>query len=336
MARTRLRELAAQTHRNIQDAENKTDGAYRTLATSMRRLNTWTRLAQKRIRCADDAKNQAETRQREQYCAETALLLNIASPVLEAEKLIDRDRLRTSVVEHDDSVEPFVYAESNTALTHSQRNELFNNYLDSVDSTGECQAVVDALVTNQSESFDEFMDLHPESSMAEFDRLNLWYSRQARQQLVEAQIKEHDLHNEVVKAGFTSILREYDFAHAPGDDEPVDSEPYEGRRRAVVRSREQRARIEEWVALQGGMPPIQQEDSPPVEAKQLDAWHVRPIDFQDIDRGTNDSFGDSERRLCGALLPKYRLDCADMREDLSIFSEHSEYSECWCCGWELC
>ena len=264
------------------------------------------------------------------------MLLNIASPVLEAEKLVDRDRLRTSVVEHEDSGEPLVYAEGNTALTPSQRNELFNNYLDSVDSTEECQALVDALITNQSENSDEFMDLHPESSMAGFDRLNLWNSRQARQQLVEAQVKKRDLLNEVVKGGFTSKLREYDFAYAPGDDEPVDSEPYDGRQRAVVRSREQRARIEEWIALQEDLPSMHQEDSPPVEAKQLDPWHVRPIDFQDINRGTNDSFGDSERRLCGALLPKYRLDCADMREDLSIFSEESEHSEYWCCGWELC
>ncbi|KAK3714038.1 hypothetical protein LTR37_008067 [Vermiconidia calcicola] len=162
------------------------------------------------------AEARLDTRRRNHEVQEAALLLDLAAPILEAERLIDRDRLRASTVDVEFG-EPVLFVNDLlNELTVAQRNKIRIRLRKSMVKADRCRTLLESLTENYSDDLSEFLRIHPAQSESDFDRQDLVYRMQATQRLVEADEEEHDLSSQAMKANL--IARDHDFVRDAADE----------------------------------------------------------------------------------------------------------------------
>ena len=155
-----------------------------------------------------------ELRHHKQRDHEMPVMLDLAAPILEAEGLITRDRLRFSQVEEEAPGEPMIFSDDPAyQLTDDQFDELLEDYNEAVRETDRIREVDADRERNYPEYLAEFLRAHPDHSREAFDHEDLIYKKQSAQQIANAEMCETKLRNRLRKTDrYEDLPRLYDFA----------------------------------------------------------------------------------------------------------------------------
>lgn len=317
LATEALAEALSKTQNEIERLERENSRPSHNLRAGLTRLHPaigyfkWHRLELRRV------KKKERVRRKEHYDHATVVLLGIPATALEAEGLIQRDRLRFSVDEEERPGEPMIISDDpEDQLTDDQYNELIQEFNETVEETNERREVVRRLEDQYVNDPVEFLANIPGGSQEEFDRHDITYKMLAAQRLVQAEESTKRIRYQVRKTGRVDWLPQlWDFHWNAADEKhqrPRTAEQLVEKARRVPNIDR---RVEEWMdALPTLRGAVVNTDSSP-QALRLDRrWHGRPIKFQDPGRYTVPSlscFDHSE--LKDALLRKYKTACADLR-----------------------
>ncbi|KAK6386505.1 hypothetical protein LTR65_008978 [Meristemomyces frigidus] len=144
-------------------------------------------------------------RTREQRRLEAHLFLNIVSPIFEAEGIINRDKLRTSLADEDGDVQ--------------------RRYARGPQAIDRCRAVVEALSTSYEEDLAVFRDYFPQDSKAECDKINERDKIIATEQLQEAKDEYTRADTDLERSGL--LPPERDFFDQSSDGRTQSESPQE-------------------------------------------------------------------------------------------------------------
>ena len=322
LAQAAVREAILLVQANMEEVERDRSRSLQPLQYAVLKLNHAIALCRWHATRLDQMEHTLELRHHKQRHHEMQVMLDLAAPILEAEGLITRDRLRFSQVEEDAPGEPMIFSDDPAyRLTDDHFDELLEDDNEAVRETDRIREVDADLERNYPEYLAQFLRAHPDHSREEFDHEDLIYKKQSAQQIAYAEMCETKLRNRLRKTDRCEDLpRLYDFRLDESDEKHRVPRTVAQLEEKARRFPEAAAKVEQWITTLSI--PLDTSLDGQIAAHELpsvDRWKARPIQYQDLDRYSVPSITESmDIQVKKRMLRKFTAACKELRDEILL------------------
>ncbi len=118
------------------------------------------------------------------------LLLNVVNPVMEAERILEKDKFRTSVLDEVEPGERLFYPDPPTKMAKTKFKELHVDHAQALKDAKILQRLLDYADSNCTRDLWRYMYAHPRRSRRDFHQKHLAFKKSTARALREAKMQE--------------------------------------------------------------------------------------------------------------------------------------------------